>query len=167
MTPRLLVSSILFALTAVAQDGSTSRTAADMAAIERLHQRDAAAAKIGDVKTLIGLWTVDGVALPPGEPPVQGIDALRDWLGKSADAAEKYEITSYVMDFREVKLFGDDAVEWARTSVTIRPRGVPSGLRASGNLMRILKRQPDGAWKVARAIWNMEKPSPEASPAQH
>jgi ketosteroid isomerase-like protein len=31
-------------------------------------------------------------------------------------------------------------------------------MRAAGNLMRILQRQPDGTWKVKRAIWNMEKP---------
>jgi uncharacterized protein (TIGR02246 family) len=158
---------LLFAVAAAAQDGGTSRAAQDMAAIERLHQRDAAAAKIGDVKTLIELWTADGIALPPGEPPVKGIDALRVWLGKSADATEKYEITEYKMDFQEVRLFGDEAIEWARTSMTVKPKGAPSGLHASGNLMRILKREPDGAWKVARAIWNLEKPSPEAPPAPH
>ena len=150
----------------MAQEDRTSRAAADLAAIERLHQRDAAAAKIGDMQTLMELWTVDGVALPPGEPPVKGIEAIRAWLGKSADDRQKFEITSYVMDFQEVKLFGDDAVEWARTSITVKPKGAPSGMHASGNLMRVLKRQPDGTWKVARAIWNMEKPAPEAPAAR-
>jgi uncharacterized protein (TIGR02246 family) len=163
---RLVALSALLTLAVAAQE-SSSRTAADRAAIERLHERDAAAAKMGDVKTLIGLWTADGVALPPGEPPVKGIDALRVWLSKSADAGEKLEIIEYTMDFQEVKLFGDEAVEWARTSVTVKPRGARSGLHASGNLMRILRRQPDGTWRVARAIWNMEKPAPEVPALQH
>jgi uncharacterized protein (TIGR02246 family) len=163
---RIASVSILFVWVAAAQEGRPSHTAADRAAIEQLHERDAAAAKKGDVKTLMDLWTVDGVALPPGEQPVKGIDAIRSWLGKDAASTANLEITNYAMDFQEVKLFGDDAVEWARTSVTVKPKGAPFGMRASGNLMRMLRRQPDGTWKVARAIWNMEKPVPETPPAQ-
>ena len=41
------------------------------------------------------------------------------------------EIIDYVLDFKEVKIFGNEAIEWGRTSVTLRPRGA-SVLRASG-----------------------------------
>jgi ketosteroid isomerase-like protein len=173
MTSKLLALSILFAFLAVSQVGEASRKtaelAADLEAIRRLHERDAAAAKIGDVKTLVGLWTLDGVAMPPGEPPVKGIDALQKWLEKSNEASGKFDITKftkYVMDFEEVKVFGDEAVEWGRTSITAKPKGAPFGLSASGNLMRILRRQPDGDWKVARAIWNLEKPAPQKPSGQ-
>ena len=57
---------ILFAVSAAAQNAS------DLAAIEKLHEKDLAAAKIGDIATLATLWTDDAVALPPGEPPVVG-----------------------------------------------------------------------------------------------
>jgi uncharacterized protein (TIGR02246 family) len=144
-----------------AQEVRASRRAADMAAIEQLHQRDAAAAKSGDVATLVGLWTEDAVALPPGESPVIGIEAIRKWLAKSQAETSAVEIVDYVLDFKEVKILGDEAIEWARTGVTVRPRGASTLLRASGNLLRVLKRQPDGSWKVSRSAWNLERPVPE------
>jgi ketosteroid isomerase-like protein len=49
----------------------------------------------------------------------------------------------------------------------MRPKGAPGGMRASGNIMGVLRRQPDGTWKVWRAIWNLEKPSPERAADGH
>lgn len=40
------------------------RRAVDMAAIDQLHKRDAAAANDGDVATLAGRWADDVVAVP-------------------------------------------------------------------------------------------------------
>ena len=154
----------LFALLAgqsAGQDADGSRRAADMAAIEQLHRRDAAAAKKGDLTTLAELWTDDAVALPPGEPPIIGIDAIRKWLAKSQPNSSAVEVVDYVLDFKEVKILGDEAIEWGRTSVVLRPRGAPSTLQASGNLMRVLKRQPDGSWRVSRSVWNLERPVPQ------
>src|SRR5262249_10230633 len=125
------------------------------------HKRDAAAAKKGDLATLAELWTDDAVALPPGEPPVIGIDAIRKWLAGSQPDSSAVEIVYYVLDFKEVKIVGDEANEWGRTSVVLRPRGATSSMRASGNLMRVLKRQADGSWRVSRSVWNLERPVPE------
>ena len=47
-----------------AQVAPGSHRPVDMAAIEQLHKRDAAAANNGDVATLAGRWTDDAVALP-------------------------------------------------------------------------------------------------------
>jgi uncharacterized protein (TIGR02246 family) len=149
-----IVPVVLAAGQAAEEPGSS----ADLAAIERLHREDSAAAKKGDARALLALWTADGIALPPGEQPVEGTAALRAWLEKSSGESDKYEISDYTMNFQEIKIYGNEAVEWARTSVTVRPVGATLGMRAAGNLMRILQRQPDGTWKVKRAIWNMEKP---------
>jgi uncharacterized protein (TIGR02246 family) len=144
-----------------AQETFRSAHSRDMAAIERLHNRDAAAAKAGDLAALAELWADDAVALPPGEPPVIGIDAIRRWLAASQPAPSKVEILEYLLHFNEVKVFGDEAIEWGRICVTVRPHGATSSLRSSGNLMRVLKRQPDGSWKVFRSVWNIERPVPE------
>jgi uncharacterized protein (TIGR02246 family) len=153
--------AFLFALLAglsSGQEAAGSRHAIDMAAIEQLHKRDAAAAKKGDLATLAELWTDDAVALPPGEPPVIGIEAIRKWLAKRQPDSSAVEVIDYVLDFKEVKILGDEAIEWGRTSVTLRPRGATSIIRVSGNLMRVLKRQADGRWKVSRSAWNLERP---------
>src|SRR5215472_3744035 len=107
------------------QDAAGARRAADLTAIEQLHRRDAAAAKKGDLATLAELWTDDAVALPPGESPVIGIDAIRKWLAKSQSDSSAVEVIDYVLDFKEVKILGDEAIEWGRTSVVLRPRGAP------------------------------------------
>ena len=155
----ICIACALWAPVALTQDGH-SGWSVDRNAIEQLHARDAKAAKAGDVATLATLWTVDAVALPPGEPPVVGIDAIRQWLFKGKMDTSKFEVTEYAMDFQEVQIVGDEAFEWARTAVTIRRKGATAGMRASGNLMRVLRKQPDGSWKVARAAWNMERPVP-------
>jgi len=160
ITKGLLMVTLLAALSS-AQEASGSRPAADMAAIAQLHKRDAAAAKTGDVATLAALWTEDAVALPPGEPPVVGIEAIRKWLAKSQTDTAAVEIVDYVLDFQEVKIMGDEAIEWGRSSVTVRPRGASMLLHSSGNLLRVLKKQPDGTWKVFRSAWNLERPVPQ------
>lgn len=161
MISRTIAAFLLLGAVAPAQDLGDSILARDMAAIEQLHRKDAAAAKAGDVDTLATLWTADAIALPPGEAPVIGIDAIRIWLNRSRMDTTKVEVTEYICDFKEVRIAGEQAFEWARTSVTMRPKGAPGSVHASGNLMRLLRKQPDGSWKVARAIWNLERPSPE------
>jgi len=101
------------------------------------------------------------VALPPGREPVVGIEAIRAWLQRDRMDTTKLEMTEYTIDVRELRIVGDQAFEWARTSATVRPKGAPRGMRAEGSLMRVLKRQSDGSWKVARAIWNQAPPSAE------
>ncbi|HLK68627.1 MAG TPA: SgcJ/EcaC family oxidoreductase [Bryobacteraceae bacterium] len=153
--------AVFVCLAALAAAQNSVPRSRDMAAIEELHKKDAAASKAGDVDTLATLWTADAVALPPGEEPVIGIDAIRAWLNRSRMDTTKFEITEYVMDFQELRVIGDEAIEWGRTRAAMRPKGAPAGMHTTGNLMRVLRRQPDGTWKVARAIWNLQRPTPE------
>lgn len=161
MSSQFALLFVLLAGLGNTQPGTGSRRDADLAAIEQLHKRDAAAARKGDVASLADLWTDDAVALPPGEPPVIGIEAIRKWLAKSQPDSSTVDVLDYVLDFKEVTILGDEAIEWGRTSVVLRPRGATSILRASGNLMRVLKKQADGSWKVSRSAWNLERPVAE------
>jgi len=143
-----------------------SAPAQDSGAIERLHEQDVAAAKAGDIATLATLWTDDAVALPPGEQPVIGIAAIREWLKKGQDSGGRFEITEYRIDFQETRVLGDETIEWGRTRVSMRPIGGQGSMTISGNILRVLRRQPDGTWKVARAIWNMDPPAKGSTPGR-
>ena len=90
-----------------------------------------------------------------------GIDAIRGWLKKGQAGAARFEITEYKIDFEEVHVLGKEAVEWGRTRIAVRPKGASRGMSVSGNILRVLRRQPDGTWKVARAIWNVNPPGAE------
>ena len=79
-------------------------------------------------------------------------EALRAWL--QGNAEPDYRITEYVHNFEERKILGDWAFEWGSYVSAAEPLPEGGPIRATGKLLRILRRQADGTWKVARAIWN-------------
>src|SRR6266852_5134503 len=63
--------------------------------------------------------------------------------------------------FEETLLFGDTAVEWGQIEGTERPRGGVEVSRSRVHVMRILRRLPDGSWRIHRTIY---APSASAAP---
>ncbi len=133
--------------------------AADLAAIEELHRRDAEACRRGDHATLRSLMSDDAVILPPGGAVVRGRAALDASFAAMASAMEGVEVLDYRLDFDEVRVLGAFAFEWGTISGAMRRGGgVPE--TSSYKVLRILQRQPDGAWKVHRTIWNDNPEAP-------
>jgi ketosteroid isomerase-like protein len=132
----------------------------DKEAIQKLHDEDIQASLALDVPKLESLWTDDIVMLAPGEPPVVGREANAKRLETSANAMKNVEIMAYDEQWQEVRIQGDWGYEWGAISGRTRPF---SGKEASYkfNVMRILNRQPDGSWKIARSIYNDATPAPE------
>ncbi len=122
--------------------------------IIELDVRDKAASIAQDFQTLLSLWTNDGVALPLGEDPIVGKDAINLWL-QGEDEAD-YQVTKYIHNFEERKILGDWAFEWGTFFTVAEHKAGGEPIEASGKLLRILQRQPDGTWKVARARWNID-----------
>jgi uncharacterized protein (TIGR02246 family) len=133
----------------------------DRRAIEALHEKDMAASEAGDLFTLLSLCSDDCVMLPPGEAPIVGKEAIRASLQRDLEQEHGYRITEYIHDFEEVKVLGDWAFEWGRFSATAEPVAGGAPIRSSGKILRILARQADSTWKVARSIWNND-PAPGA-----
>ncbi len=52
----------------------------DLAAIQKLHATDMAAAKIHDIQTLITLVTEDCILLPPKQEPIRGREAIWKYM---------------------------------------------------------------------------------------
>jgi uncharacterized protein (TIGR02246 family) len=117
----------------------------------RLEQRDADAEKINDVERLVSLWTDDGVLLQPGADPIVGVEAIRQLLEKQKQQSAMVITLSYVENWKERRISCGDAYEWGELEVTAR---LPNGKEATQSVhaMRFLRREPDGSWKVARAI---------------
>ena len=122
--------------------------------IEMLHEKDMAASKVFDVETLISLSTDDVVLLQPNEPPIRGREALRLYLESNRQAVAEYEILEYVHDFEEISVLGDWAYEWGEFRGSYRTISNGEVVTERMRLFRILRRQPDDSWKVARAIWH-------------
>lgn len=122
-----------------------------IAGIEALRRKDIEASVRYDPAALAALCTEGVVMLAPGGEPVRGRDAVRSGLERSKPAAN--EVLEYREQFEETLVFGEFAVEWGSISGAERPRGGGEVTRSRYHVMRILRRQPDGSWRVHRSIF--------------
>ena len=127
----------------------------DLVKIQELDERDIAASKAQDYEALLGLWDKHGIVIPPSQEPIIGIDNIEKWLNQPSEI--EYDVTEYKHSFEERKIISDWAFEWGSYSSVAVPKDGGKPIESSGKLLRILKRQQDGEWKVARAIWNVDR----------
>ena len=104
-----------------------------------------------DLTAKMNLFTSDAVLMPPGEPNVVGLQAIRAWH-EAAWSQTNYQCSGTV---DEVQVLG----EWGFVSGTFSgvvtiSNGTSS--RDSGKFFNVVQRQADGTWKIARAIWNVD-----------
>ncbi len=117
----------------------------DRAAIDELRARDARAARAQDFTTLRTVIDDEAVMLPPGAPRQCGIGI--------SDVAPTHDVLDYVMEFDELEIRDDRAIEWGTIRGAMRGRETGAVESSSYHVMRILRRQPDGTFKVYRSIW--------------
>ena len=132
-------------------DKATGQDQRDLQAINALSQKDTAACMKNDVDTLCSLWTDDGVLLMPGAAPLVGKKAICAMLQAQKAQSSGSMTTDYTEDWEEVRIVGNYAWQWGKMSQTERlASGKMDTMRV--NAIRILRREPDGSWKVARAV---------------
>lgn len=148
----LVFVSLTVSACASKKDGAS----ADMDAINALHQRDMEASKKFDVDTLASLWSDDIVTLTQGEPPMIGKDANRAAILRLRDESREVQIADYILSFNEVKITGDWAFEWGTYSGTVKPVAGGDAIRTTGKVIRVLKKDSDGSWKIARAMYDSD-----------
>lgn len=126
----------------------------DLARIEELHETDMRASREGDYRTLRSLMSDDAVVLPPGGRQIRGREALDRSFAAMSAAESPTEVLEYRFDWQEIRVLGDYAFEWGYIHGKERHRETGAVRAELYHVMRILQRQPDGAWKVHRTIWN-------------
>jgi ketosteroid isomerase-like protein len=126
----------------------------DLMRIDELHRADMEASRAGDYRTLRSLMSDDAVVLPPGGHMLRGREALDESFARMTQATPTTEVLEYRFDWYEVEVCGGYAFEWGY--IIGRERNLSTGEVSSERyqVMRILQRQPDDAWKVHRTIWN-------------
>jgi uncharacterized protein (TIGR02246 family) len=146
------ISFIQIACSSDKQPPNQAAPASDMEAINELHKRDTEASKAWDVETLVSLWTDDIVSIHQDGNPVIGKEANRNSLLKLKQASGDIDIVEYDISFKEVKVIGDWAYEWGTFSGTVKLKAGGEAYKSSGKIFRMLKRDADGSWKVARTM---------------
>ena len=126
----------------------------DLAKIEELHRIDVKASMAQDFETLKSLWTEDAVKLAPGGRGVIGTESIFADMEKYKEAQKNLEILDYIHDWQEVRLLGDWAFEWGYFYGKARDKTSGDEFEEGMKLLRILQKQEDGSWKVARVMWN-------------
>ena len=134
----------------VAPAGSDRGRAADLAAIEKLHQQDIAATLTRDPVALTDLWTDDAIRLGPGQPAEVGKQAIRESNGRGS--ALPVKVLTYVPEIKDLTILDGWAVEWGyfTASYIESPGGEAKQIR--GARLSVLKKLPDGSWKYFRGM---------------
>jgi ketosteroid isomerase-like protein len=136
-----------------ASAGGPGGHAADLAAIEKLHQLDIAATVSRDPVALTDYWTEDAVRLGVGQPAEVGKQAIRERNERGVRTRQGLKVLSYVPETKDLTFLEDGwAVEWRSFTASIveSPRDEAKEIR--GTVLGVLKKLPDGSWKVFRAI---------------
>lgn len=95
-------------------------------------------------------WTDDARLMPPDAPDVVGHESLRTWIG------DRQKVKWFDIVDAEVDGSGDLAI---LVSHFVRVLDAPEGgeTKQNGRQMLKFRRQPDGRWLIATAIFNAER----------
>ena len=116
--------------------------------------RDAwiAGVRAKDVERLMGYLTDDVVMLHPNRPAIVGKEANRADL---VAAFGRFSVEQ-TAESDEVIVAGKWAFDRSRATTTLTPVAGGERVTVRSKTITILRRQADGAWKIARVIGNLD-----------
>jgi uncharacterized protein (TIGR02246 family) len=126
--------------------------AADLAAIEKLHQEDINATLTQDPKGLVDIWADDAVRISPGSPPEVGKEAIGAVNEKVHAQYPDFKVLRYSAEYKNLQIEDGLACEWGEHKgiYKLSPEAAQATFDAKG--IHVLKRQNDGSWKFALII---------------
>ncbi|NHC35978.1 YybH family protein [Scytonema millei] len=101
-----------------------------------------------DAVAAAAVATEDGIILPPNLPPRQGQPALREWF-------TNFPATS--VTFTSIEIDGSDRIAYDRGTYEATAK---DGTVTPGKYLWIWRKQNDGSWRAAIAMWNPNAPAP-------
>jgi uncharacterized protein (TIGR02246 family) len=139
---------------------AASAVAADRAAVEASTADFHQALRTNDLETFMSYVADDVFFMPPGEPPVRGRDAVRQWM---TGFLAQYRTSSLTLADREVFVGSGWAVELGTFEWALRPAAGGSAVVDRGNYMQVWKEQGDKTWRFAREVYNSSVPPAPAA----
>ena len=145
------IGTIMALATALGCAAPQTDVAADDADIRRTNQEYIALFPQGNVPALVSLYTEDALLMPPGEEPVEGLGAVREFWTEFFDGWEVLEANSTI---DEVIVAGDWAYGRGTFSETLREKASGTIVVDAGKFSGLWRHGSDGSWKIARDMWN-------------
>jgi uncharacterized protein (TIGR02246 family) len=127
----------------------------DEAAVRAVDAEWARAATAGDAKALTAVYASDATLLPPNEPVVKGEAVGKYNADMAAAFSGPFELTTKAVEGR-----GDLAVATGTYRATLTPKkaGAKPLPTEEGKYLEVLKKQPDGSWKIVYDMWSANAP---------
>jgi ketosteroid isomerase-like protein len=126
----------------------------DHESINRLRAQFVASFNREDISALSELISDDNVAMPPNRPLLNGKgENIAFWSEGFAVAESRVSVTP-----EELEVQGDLAFDRFRYVMESAPKSGGAMACDEGKCIWLWRRQSDGGWKVARAIWNSDLP---------
>ncbi len=125
----------------------------DIEAIKRLAADWRSGWLAGDVDALLSLYADDPVLMPQGQPAVSGKDAIRPLY----EAVLREVAITSEGTLMDVEASGDWGYFWSTYRLTATPKSGGERVESEGKSLFVVKRQADGAWRIARLIDNSSR----------
>ncbi|HSF99668.1 MAG TPA: SgcJ/EcaC family oxidoreductase [Vicinamibacterales bacterium] len=131
-------------------------TAADVAAINALVEREIAAVSAGDMEAIWSIFAEDVISMPPNEPAVNGHAGIDAWM---AAMMEQMTVSGGYTS-SDVIVSGDLAVHRFTGELTLTPKAGGDAVTEAIKGLHVLRKQADGTWKITQDVWNTDRPAP-------
>jgi ketosteroid isomerase-like protein len=130
-------------------------SSSDRDAIRAVHERYRRAWLANDAQAVRNTFTEDAVLLPHhGVPPVVGIEAINQFWWP----ADGLPTTIDILDLTYDDIGGDGVIGYVRgrskVEWTVQEHGTAERFRNEGNYLSLLRKMPDGSWKITHHMWN-------------
>ena len=101
----------------------------------------------------MSLWT-DGIQMPPDAPRRVGKSLIR------AEMKPMFDLFDNRMSVSpdDIQVLGDQAFTHGSYEVAMTPKEGGDSLQIQGKFLTILRKQPDGSWKIAIDCFNGDAP---------
>jgi len=145
----------LFLCPVICAAAASSLSAADVEAIKQVHKQYEATWLKGDADGVRSLFTDDCVLFPPhaDTPKIgkKGMNAF--WFPPDAPPTQ---VTKLVVTPQDIGGDGQIAYVWGTDEVawTTIDKGKSTTSSHSGTFLNVLKKQPDGSWKISHHMWD-------------
>ena len=129
----------------------------DIAAIKETLNQYALGVNTGDFDRWISLWAEDGVQMPPDTSSRVGKEQIREGMKPAFD---QMNLNITIHSIEEAKVYGDLGLTRCTYTLKMTPKAGGETINAmpDGKALTLVKRQPDGSWKIAYDSFNSNVP---------
>jgi uncharacterized protein (TIGR02246 family) len=116
--------------------------------------------KAGDAERIANLYVDGGIVMYPDHPPVIGHAAIAEYFkGFFAE----FDALDFQLASSEIVIAGDWAYDRGTYRWKAKPKKGGAPMDDDGKYLVILRREPDGRWRVARDMDNSDRPAAQAT----